>query len=664
MHDGVPMPSALESALDLARRGFRVFPLHPNAKTPVFKGWPTAATTDETTIRLWWSEDPKRNVGLATGQWSGEGDVVVIDADCKGDRPGLVSLDLMEALEGLPPSLRVRSPSGGVHHFTIMPSGTGITVSADKIPDYPGIDIRGQGGYVAAPGSVIDGVAYEIVEDRALAEAPAGIVTLARAAQGRQREVKEREAVAEVDTVEAILRASEWLRNGAPEALEGAGGDQTTFAVAARLRDYGLSRSTAYELLSVHWNEAGKASPPWSPDELRQKIDNAFAYGKNPAGVRLASAEFDVVPEAEPGGHRWETGVKGKRNKLFAIDFETSADMALAEDAEPLVAGLLDLGAMSVLYGASNSGKTFVGLDMGFHIAAALPWQGRSVASGLVVHLVLEGGRGIHTRLAALRKRYEAAIAGRRVPFVIVPCPIDMRSSDADVKALVAMIREIADAYGVPVRLVIVDTLSRALAGGEENGSQDMGAFVAHADHLRSSLDCHAMIIHHSGKDAARGARGHSLLRAATDTEIEIVDNTIRATKQREMATTDAIRFELEPIEIGRTASGRAKSSCTIKLLSGSEFAPVALSGAATEMWEAFQDAAQDLAREANGDPAGWQSVEVTTEAWDASYRAARSGADEAKDVSARWTRKLRKEVADSGRVRQVVENKWISAQP
>ncbi|MEF2552002.1 AAA family ATPase [Aurantimonas sp. A2-1-M11] len=658
------MPSILEHALDLAARGFRVFPLIPNDKKPAIDGWQQKATTDELQIRRWWQNNSGYNVGVAAGKWAGEGQLLLWDADVKNGKPGLSSLAELDML-GMPDSFRVSTPSGGFHVYTQMPADAGITVSADRIPDYPGVDIRGPGGYVVGPGSVINGQRYAVAADNPVALAETWLVDLAKSAQGQKREVTSREAVGEIDSVEALLRGAEWLRNGAPEAVEGDGGDHATYIVAARLRDFGLSEPTAFELMSVHWNEAGKASPPWAPEELRRKIENAFAYAQNPQGVSLASAEFEAVPEDSGAcaGSRWEIGVKGRSAKIYALDFDTSADMALVAGAEPLIEDMLDVGAMSVMYGASNSGKTFVGLDMGFHIAAGLPWQGRRVSPGLVVHLVLEGGRGFHKRLAALRKQYADAIAGKRVPFLVVPCPIDMRTTGADVRALVKLIRSIAEEYGAPVRLVVIDTLSRALAGGEENGSQDMGAFVTNADALRNGLDCHVMTIHHSGKDAAKGARGHSLLRAATDTEIEIADNEIRTTKQRDMESISPIRFALVGVEIGKLDDGRRVDSCTVKLLTGSEFAPIELSRSATEMWEAFQDAAKDLALQGGRDPADWNDEILTSETWEEAYRALRSeDAEAGKTFSTRYIRKLRSEVVDSGRVLKVQENQWKAA--
>ena len=79
------------------------------------------------------------------------------------------------------------------------------------------------------------------------------------------------------------------------------------------------------------------------------------------------------------------------------------------------------------------------------------------------------------------------------------------------------MVKEL---YG-DIALIVVDTLSRALVGGNENGPEDMTAYIANSDVLREHGQCSVLSVHHSGK-ATDLARGHSSLRAATDTEIEV----------------------------------------------------------------------------------------------------------------------------------------------
>jgi len=117
--------------------------------------------------------------------------------------------------------------------------------------------------------------------------------------------------------------------------------------------------------------------------------------------------------------------------------------------------------------------------------------------------------------------------------------------------------------------LVIVDTLARSFGGGDENAGNDMGAFVANIAALRAHFGGHVMIVHHEGKDASRGARGHSSLRAAVDTEIglRVVEPFKVATveKQRDGATGLEAAYQLEVIELGRDEDGEAVTSCVVR---------------------------------------------------------------------------------------------------
>ena len=153
-----------------------------------------------------------------------------------------------------------------------------------------------------------------------------------------------------------------------------------------------------------------------------------------------------------------------------------------------------------------------------------------------------------------------------------IPEPIDLCKSDADVNWLLERLDKLPKEPSI--ELIVVDTLSRALAGGNENGSDDMGAFVRHCDLLRIATHAHVCIIHHAGKDEARGARGHSLLRAATDTEIEVTKSasgiaTAEVVKQRDKPGGDKFSFALEPLDIGQDDEGATITSCVVVEVDG-----------------------------------------------------------------------------------------------
>ena len=242
-----------------------------------------------------------------------------------------------------------------------------------------------------------------------------------------------------------------------------------------------------------------------------------------------------------------------------------------ARDAKPvlsssyLIKGWLGAGQMSVVYGPSNVGKSFFCLDMAFCIAAGIEWQGSRVKGGTVLYLATEGGNAFHNRVVALRREYgidDAALAVR-------PAPIDLLRPEADLADLIELCREVESESGQPIALIVIDTLSRAMAGGDENGPTDMTAFIANIDALREVTKAHNMIVHHSGKDSAKGARGHSSLRAATDTEIELeVEDNIRtatATKQRDLEPKSPIIFNFKIHTLGADEDGDDVTTCTIK---------------------------------------------------------------------------------------------------
>jgi RecA-family ATPase len=152
--------------------------------------------------------------------------------------------------------------------------------------------------------------------------------------------------------------------------------------------------------------------------------------------------------------------------------------------------------------------------------------------------------------------------------------------------------------------IFIVDTLSRALVGGDENGPKDMGAFVVHCDRVRQAVDAHMMVIHHSGKDTTKGARGHSSLRAATDTEIELVKNsftgTVTATtkKQREQKEGQVFSYILNSLELGEDADGDLITSCVVERVEDESCTTVKLSTKQRNAKKAFYNALAGLGQE------------------------------------------------------------------
>jgi putative DNA primase/helicase len=159
----------IETALHYAAKGWKVFPLRPNDKRPATDNGFKAASTLPVIINDWWTRWPDANVGIVTGSDSG---IVVLDVDRKHGVDGVVA-----ALElDLPETLVVRTPSGGFHQFFSLPEGVKVP---RRIGVRPGLDILGDGGYVVAAGSIIDGATYEIVRNRPMVPCPDVLVKMA-----------------------------------------------------------------------------------------------------------------------------------------------------------------------------------------------------------------------------------------------------------------------------------------------------------------------------------------------------------------------------------------------------------------------------------------------------------------------------------------------------
>jgi hypothetical protein len=335
-----------------------------------------------------------------------------------------------------------------------------------------------------------------------------------------------------------------------------------------------------------------------------------------PSHMGLRDPEmFDHSPsvyrqlDAQDRDHRAETG---RKSAYIKPDLKGRAS-ALADAMQPLrkvqpvlngrylVKGWLDRGAASVVYGESNVGKTFFALDLALHIAARLPWHGVNVAGvgdkewpGQVYYLALEGGSGFSNRICAMRN--ERPVIFERIEdagdFVPWPVAIDLHGA-TDGEAIVQAINDTPE----PTALIVIDTLARAMGDGDENTAKDMGQFIRNVDLIREQTGAHVMVIHHSGKDASKGARGSGSLRGAVDTKIELTRSgeVVMATtkKQRDMPSDKVFAYTLRSVFIGHDEDGDAVTSAVVEVTEPVKKA-TKLRGQALIAMQAFGDALAD----------------------------------------------------------------------
>lgn len=570
-----------------AKLGLPVFPCGDN-KRPVVETGFKAATSDPQAIAILFARPGAALIGMPTGRASG---LVAVDIDIRPGADGTAWLD--ENRYALPETRTHKTRSGGLHLIFRAPADVEIRNSASRLA--PGVDVRGEGGYIILPPSP----GYAIADETEPAEMPRWLIRACLPPEPAQPPQAPRTRHTEGGT--PYGRAA--LDNLCNEVARAPFGRQEPtlneagLKIGALIAGGELDDGAISDLLAVARSipsEPGRE--PWTQAEIEKKIRRAISDGKlrprqapprpttqfwdqdapaplDDAGY-WASVESDAdAPDARPDP---EPPAQGRTDRT-TLPLEYFDQIAPSLDVQDFVQGLLVEQSSSVLYGESNSGKTFFATALALAVAAGMPFFGRRVEQGGVLYLALEGGQGFRNRVSAWKERHDALASP--VHFVAVPSQVNLLHPDADTPRVIEAAATAAKHMGAPVKLIIVDTLARAMAGGNENAPEDMGALVMNMDKIRAKTGAAVLFIHHSGKDAAKGARGHSSLRAAIDTEIEVEagDGPIRratVVKQREMRKGDVFAFELEVVELGQNRHGEPVTTCLVRESDAQQHAP------------------------------------------------------------------------------------------
>lgn len=285
---------SLKAALELAKKGFHVFPCAPFSKLPAIDDFPHAASRDPEQIRKWWLDpvmeiEQPYNVGISTTRFGDNEALVVVDVDNKEGKDGDGELRRLEK-DGkiLPPTLVQHTPTGGRHliYRTPAPLRQGTDVLGR------GLDIRSRGGFILGNASRLEAGTYTAVA-RDLGAAPEWLLQDCGRSAERDKPARA-PAGPRVDEARSEARAIHFLTQEAPLAVEGDAGDQTTFKVACRVKDLGCSEALCFELMTERWNPM--CLPPWSSEELKRKVENAYSYGESPVGVADPAHDFAPLP--------------------------------------------------------------------------------------------------------------------------------------------------------------------------------------------------------------------------------------------------------------------------------------------------------------------------------------------------------------------------------
>ena len=230
------------------------------------------------------------------------------------------------------------------------------------------------------------------------------------------------------------------------------------------------------------------------------------------------------------------------------------------EPVEWLIEGVIPKKAFVALYAPPASFKSFVALDIAECIATGREFLTKEVKhQGAVLYIAGEGHGGIGARIKAMKKHHNTPAGA---PVFFLRKQINLRSSATDIQDLIQAVDDIQATHDIQFELVVIDTLARAFGGGNENASEDMGAFITAAGAIQGRYNCALLVVHHAGKDATKGLRGHSSLLGAVDTELEIIriedapKGILHISKQKDGEDGQRYGFQMITVELSTTLLG------------------------------------------------------------------------------------------------------------
>jgi len=448
--------SMLEAALEWNERGFPVFPLIPNGKTPhpelsknhEGQGGCYWATHDRTRIQWWWTRWPLANLGIACGRTPAGVGPLVLDIDNKHGKDGSGDLQAILSKHGTLPRLpMVLTPTGGYHLYSIYDTRMDDKRTG-KFFGYDSIDVQGTGCYVVAPPSIIDGKHYveevdtgfDDVEMVSLphwcfagmtdkVELVAGVAT-----SGKPLDVPSlalRRAMKMVlvagDVLGQYPSTSEMVQALEKDLIRGGYGDAD---IVTLLMDSGHVGGVKAQTQGERWllSDISRCRSIVAQDDTTPPVDDAPPWSDIP---RMTSNGATPAPPSA-----W-------RPLLTAKDFL----LAATEEMEWLIQGMVGKGTLSILAGPPKAGKSTFSRHLLMSVILGKDFLGRAACPGRVLLYSLEDPNNVSGKhLAQLGLQEDMPLWGR----------ITRESAD-----LVEIMR--TDIASVAPDLIVVDTMNVAL---------------------------------------------------------------------------------------------------------------------------------------------------------------------------------------------------------
>ncbi|UWP88373.1 AAA family ATPase [Aliiroseovarius crassostreae] len=602
----------LQAALFHAKAGRPVFPCGAD-KRPLVK-WRDRATTNPAQIERWWQKWPEAMPGLPMGRASG---LAVLDLDKRPDKDGAAALrDLGYAPDSLSPSI-ISTPSGGLHLYFRWPEGLGN--SAAGLP--AGVDVRGDGGYVIAPGAVNGKGAYAGHLTPDLPDWPEGLhparPDALEGASGEREGLSLaviREAVMALpNDGDAFASRDDWLKIVAAVHHETDGSDDglelvQEWSAQHPTYDEGETESVwqsfhrsegpvrTFATIRAEARRHGWHDPIWQAERAAE-FDSLFDVLWTPE--ELVEAETAATIDELVGD---PAAIKAKAD-LDAITAQAQLRFLSPSECEGMparryvVKGLLAERDVGCIVGAPGAGKSLLAPFLGYGVARGDRVFGHRTRAGGVLYVAAEDAHGMRGRVTALKDTHGDADAFRLVEGVS-----DLLNSQVAGKPsphLTALQKAVKTRKPA---LVVIDTIAMAFPGLEENDARSMGLVVRAARSL-TKWGAAVLLIHHDTKDGQQGLpRGHSILNGALDMSLHLKRDggvvTGRLTKNRNGTTDQTLAFTVKTVTLGEDDDGDPITTAICEESDGPERAAPKLSASVAAALAIFNELPQPVTDE------------------------------------------------------------------
>lgn len=313
------------------------------------------------------------------------------------------------------------------------------------------------------------------------------------------------------------------------------------------------------------WDEWSQLGADYEgPDEIRYKWSTMGNYTGNEktfwSVLREAQAQgcpVDVDTASPDEFEVLEMPKGGRFNIRTHNDFASQV-----RSVRWIVKDFLPAAQLGVLFGESGSGKTFASYDLCAAVCRGIEWNGKRVTKGRVLYVVAEGVAGFVNRIKAYC--HQQGISPSDIDMDVIS---DLTPNLLEPAQITDLIKDIKQQQ--PYDLIVMDTFAQVMPGANENSGEDVGKALAECKRIHRHTGAMVLLVHHSGKDASKGARGWSGLRAAADVELEVLRSdelrSISVTKLKDGQDGTQIGFKLHTVILGEDEDGDDITSCIVE---------------------------------------------------------------------------------------------------